>query len=185
MVVRNMKEFKVEEKYMCDLSYIKDFEALSKKYKMGCEFELVGGLDFKVVKETPTIYCYNHKVAIYPKNNEICEAHILTSVNFEKRLLDANVPMVSFEEELVEGSIRTCHQRGVSGEFVIHLYIKDIDKVVDIFKIRKANVSGINPHSLRNLHDYLRFARNIDSQYGNILEHRIMSNRDEENEGEN
>lgn len=185
MAIRKIEDFKVDEDYKSKLNYIKEFETLSKKYKMGCEFEYIGGLNFKVVKETPTIYCYNHKVAIYPKNSEICEAHILTSVNFEKRLLDANVDMVDFEEELVDGSIRSCHQWGESGEFIIHFYTKDIDKVVDIFKIRKANVSGTNPHSLRNLHDYLRYARNIDHQYGDILEQRILANRDEEKEDEN
>lgn len=185
MAIKKLEEFRVEEGYMSDLSYIKEFEQLSKTYKMGCDFEHVGGLDFKVIKETPTIYCYNQKVAIYPKNNEVCEAHILTSVNFGKRLLEANIPMIEVEEEMMDETIRTCHQWGENGEFVIQFYTRDIDKVVDIFKIRKANASGTNPHSLRNLHDYLRFARNINSKYGDILEERIIANRTEENTDEN
>ncbi len=182
VAIKKFEDYRVEEDYMSNLEYIKEFELLSKEYKMGCEFEHVEGLKFKFLKETPTIYCYNHKVAIYPKNSEICEAHIMTSVNFEKRLESIGLEMIEHEMELMDGSKTKVKQFGESGEFIIQFYTKDIEKVVDVFKIRKARTQHTNPHSHRNLHDFLRFQRNINSWYGDILEERILANRDEDSE---
>lgn len=170
---------------MVNLDYIKDFEELRKKYKVSCEFEYIDGLDFKVIKETPTIYCYNYRVAIYPITKDICRAHIMTSVNFEKRFEELGIEYIKHEEELTDGAIRQIGQFGESGEFVLDFYLKDIDKLVDVFKIRSANKSHTNPYSIRNLHDYLRFMRSINPWYGEILDKRIIANRDVTKDDEN
>ncbi|MGL5963606.1 MAG: hypothetical protein ACRCZ2_04325 [Fusobacteriaceae bacterium] len=180
MSIIRFEDYRVEEDYMSNLEYIKDFTKLSKKYKMGCDFAYIEGLDFRVIKETPTIYCYNHKVAIYPKNSEVCEAHIMASVNFEKRFIENGIAMIEHEEEMANGEFNKSYQWGESGEFALQFYIKDLDKVVDIFKIKKANKTSTNPHSLKNLHEYLRFARNIDPWYGQVLEERLLANNEED-----
>ncbi|MGL5099661.1 MAG: hypothetical protein ACRC6B_06460 [Fusobacteriaceae bacterium] len=166
------------EDYMGDFQFIDNFSALSKKYKMGCEFKHLGGVDFKPIKQTPVIYCYGGKVAIYPKDNEICCAHIMSSINFEKRFKDIGVKMVLQEEVMSDGSISEQYQWGDKGEFILEFYIKDLGKVVDVFKIKPANKTAQNPHSIRNLHEYLRFQRNIDKRYGDILNQRILENRE-------
>lgn len=182
MAIKKFEDYRVEEDYMSNLEYIKEFELLSKEYRMGCEFEYLGGIDFKVVKETPVIYCYNNKVAIYPKDKEVCIAHIMTSINFEKRFKDKGIEMIKHEEEMLDGKIRSCYQWGENGEFTLEFYTKDIDKVVEIFKIRKANKTSNKPHSIRNLHDFLRFHRNISPWYGEILEQRFLANKTDESD---
>lgn len=163
-------------------SYIKSFEKLSKLYRMGCDFEQIDGNNFKVIKGTPTIYCYNYTVAIYPKNDKVLEAHILTSINFEKRLLNKGVRLIGFEEVMEDGTIRTEYQYGQSGEFVLQFPIEELPNVVDVFKIRKARNHSFTPYTKKNLHDFLRFNRNISPIYGDILKDRLNAGKTEDSE---
>ena len=164
------------------LEYLKTFEKLSKIYRMGCDFEQIDGNNFKVIKGTPTIYCYNYTVAIYPKSTGVLEAHILTSINFEKRLLDKGVKLIGFEEVLEDGTIRTEYQYGQSGEFVLRFPMDELPNVVDIFKIRKARNQSFTPYTKKNLHDFLRFNKNISPFYGDILKSRLSSGKTEDSE---
>lgn len=181
MSILKLKDVSINDDYVCSMQYIKDFEALKNTYRVCCEFEYIGGTDFKVIKYTPVIFCYGHKVCIYPIGKNICRAHIMTSVNFEKRFEELGIKYIQYEEELENGEIKKIGQFGASGEFILDFYLEDIDKVSEIFKFKKANSSAKNPYSVRNLHEYLRFMRNIDSWYGDILEKRIIANRDVEN----
>ncbi|MGL5049595.1 MAG: hypothetical protein ACRC6E_03065, partial [Fusobacteriaceae bacterium] len=82
------------------------------------------------------------------------------------------------EEVMVDGTLSDKYQWGEKGEYELEFYIADLDKVVDVFKIKSANKTAQNPYSIRNLHEYLRFQRNIDKRYGDILNQRILENRE-------
>lgn len=181
MSIVSLKELSVDENCICSMDYIRRFEELKHKYRVCCEFEHIEDTNFKVIKYTPVIYCYGHRVCIYPLKDNICRAHIMASVNFEKKFKEEGINFVKYEEELLDGSIRETGQFGESGEFILDFYIEDIDKVSNIFKFKKANTSSKNPYSIRNLHEYLRFMRNIDSWYGDILNRRLIANREHEN----
>lgn len=181
MPIVNLKDVTIDENYICSMDYIKLFEELKHKYRVCCEFEYIGDISFKVIKSTPVIFGYGHKVCVFPIGRNICRAHIMTSVNFEKRFKEFGIDFIEYEVEMSDGTFKKVGQFGESGEFTLDFYLEDIDKVSEIFKFKKANSSAKNPYSVRNLHEYLRFMRNIDSWYGDILEKRILANREDEN----
>lgn len=169
------------DNYDCDVDFIKGFEELKHKYRVCCEFAHVSDIDFKVIKNTPVIFGYNHKICVYPITNDICRAHIMVSANFEKRFKEHGIEYIEYEEEMSNGTIKKIGQFGESGEYILDFYLKDIDEVANIFKFKKCNSYAKNPYSLRNLHEYLRFMRNIDPWYNDILDKRLLANRDPEN----
>jgi hypothetical protein len=180
MAIMKFEERKVGDDFVHEKSEgVMAFENYKEMYRMCCEFEHIGGLDFKVVKNTPVIFGHSHRVAIYPLDKDRCQAHIVASINFEKKFKESNVEYILHEEELNDGSFNKVGQWGQCGEFTLDFKMEDLSKVGNIFKFKKASKSAINPYSLRNLHEYLRFARNIHPMYGEILEQRLAENREE------
>ncbi|MGL5647029.1 MAG: hypothetical protein ACRDDY_04195 [Clostridium sp.] len=180
MSIITLKDRKVGENDEPKKDFIKKFEQYKNLYRMCCEFEHTGDLDFKVMKNTPVIFGYGHKVAVYPIDKDTCCAHIMASINFEKKFKEKGVDFIQHEEEMIDGSIKKTGQWGENGEFILHFKMDDLPKVGDIFKFKKASKSSTNPYSVKNTHEFLRFMRNVDCWYGEILDKRIVENRVEE-----
>lgn len=140
-----------------------DFLQLNKKYRIITEWDN----DLKIPnKESGFIYCYNGKVRIYPISDTIIQVHSLSSVDFSSRIKEKyNIDIV---------------QHGENGEFVLEFNSDLLEKIIDIFKPKKAPKQAVPPHSVRNINLWLRYMRNIDPRYQDILNKRLKSDNEEE-----